>query len=139
MKYAMLIDLRRCIGCRACMAVCAQENSALFDYRSEDAGVWLTKWAVGELDNYNLRILEVHKGGVVQYISLSCMHCENPPCVAVCPTGASYKDKNGIVKIDYQKCVGCKACMAACPYGARYVRKTAKSYPLPAPVGVVDK
>lgn len=139
MKYAMLIDLRRCFGCRACMVACAQENSVLFDYRAEDAGVWLTKWAVGELDNYNVRILEVNRNGVVKYVSLSCMHCENPPCVAVCPTGASYKDVNGIVKVDYNRCVGCKACMAACPYGARYIRKTPKSYPSAAPPGVADK
>jgi len=136
MKYAMLIDLRRCIGCRACMLACAQENGAPLDYTYVNAGEYLTLWALGKLEGYNTRVLQVETKGEVKYIPLLCMHCENAPCIAVCPTGASYKAENGIVKINYSRCVGCKMCVAACPYGARYVRKVSKTT---APAGVVDK
>ena len=53
------------------------------------------------------------------YIPLACQHCENPACLRVCPTGATYKDDKGRVEIDYDKCIGCRMCMAACPYNAR--------------------
>ena len=53
------------------------------------------------------------------YLPLSCQHCENPACMKVCPTGATYKDEKGRVEIDYDKCIGCRMCMAACPYNAR--------------------
>ena len=106
-KYAMVIDQRRCIACMACVVSCKRENN------------------VPE-EHFRTRVHEIVEG---EFPSLRmtlrselCNHCDNPPCVYNCPTGASYKDKtNGTVQINRMKCVGCKACVAACPYDARYM------------------
>lgn len=105
MKYGMLIDLNLCVGCAACVMACKLENGTGRDT------YWcnlLTK-EVGKYPNAKMRVL-----------SLSCMHCENAPCVNVCPTGATHYDGEGNVQIDKDKCIGCRSCMSACPYNARY-------------------
>ncbi len=105
-KYAMVIDQRRCIGCLACIVACKRENN------------------VPE-EHYRTRVVEEVNGKApklrMELRSELCNHCDNPPCVYNCPTGASYKDEDGTVQIDRKKCVGCKACIAACPYDARYI------------------
>jgi molybdopterin-containing oxidoreductase family iron-sulfur binding subunit len=63
-----------------------------------------------------------------RFIPRLCMHCKNPACVDVCPTGASYQREDGVVLVDYDKCVGCQSCVVACPYGARYFIKENKGY-----------
>jgi molybdopterin-containing oxidoreductase family iron-sulfur binding subunit len=86
------------------------------------------------------------------YVPVSCQQCENPPCTKVCPTGATWKEKDGIVVIDYDWCIGCRYCMAACPYGARHFNWATPSVPKnelntnthylgnrPRPKGVVEK
>lgn len=103
-RWAMLIDLNKCIGCEACTVACKAEN---FTPKSI---LWnrVFKTEQGRYPNVTGFVLP-----------RPCMHCENPPCVTICPTGASYKRSDGIVLIDYDKCIGCKYCISACPYGVR--------------------
>ena len=109
MQYGMAIDLKRCIGCHTCSVACRVANNL-------PNGIWWNRVMTegGEdmdtpAGTYpNLRI---------RYIPVSCQHCGNPACVKVCPVGATYKDsETGIVRQDYEKCIGCRMCMAACPY-----------------------
>jgi len=66
-----------------------------------------------------------------QFIPRPCMHCEDPPCVKVCPVGATYVDEEGIVRMNYDRCVGCRYCITACPYGVRYFNWYAPQWPVP--------
>lgn len=107
-RYGMLIDTTNCIGCYACRTACQRQNGldAEIDYiRYEDR-------ETGTLPN-------VHH----ETVPLQCMHCEDAPCVSVCPTGASYVGEGGIVRVDESKCIGCRYCMAACPYQVRVHNK----------------
>jgi tetrathionate reductase subunit B len=105
-KYAMVIDQRRCVGCMACVAACQKENDI-------------------PLEHFRTRVVEMVEGEFpdlrAELRPELCNHCENPPCVNNCPTGASYKTAEGPVLINHNRCVGCKACIAACPYDARYI------------------
>lgn len=105
-RYAMAIDLSLCVGCAACAVACKMENEV-------PPGV------------FNLWIRERELGSyphpVVEFRPEQCLHCETPPCVPVCPTGASYQTKEGLVLVDPKKCIACGACIAACPYDARYL------------------
>ncbi|MCE4625004.1 MAG: 4Fe-4S dicluster domain-containing protein [Desulfurococcales archaeon] len=118
-RYAMALDLDKCIGCRRCEYACVMENNTL-----RNAGMdWIH---IYEMDREGLSDLEgarddytvAPKKGKV-YVPVACMHCENPPCTMVCPVKATWKEKDGIVVVDYDKCIGCKYCVVACPYGAR--------------------
>lgn len=103
-RYGMVIDLSRCTGCHACAMACKAQNGT-------PPGVWWSHVETREVGTYpNARMV---------FLPLLCMHCNNAPCVEVCPTGATYKRQDGIVAVDYDKCMGCKYCIAACPYGAR--------------------
>ncbi|TAN45152.1 MAG: 4Fe-4S dicluster domain-containing protein [Nitrospirae bacterium] len=121
-KFGYGLDLSRCIGCRKCVHACVEENN-----QSRTPQVqWITvlrfkkgeKWI--DLENsekyYNPK--EVPEKDFF-YMPVQCQQCENPPCVKVCPTKATWKEPDGIVVVDYNWCIGCRYCMAACPYGAR--------------------
>jgi molybdopterin-containing oxidoreductase family iron-sulfur binding subunit len=135
MGYCMVIDLKRCVGCHACDTMCKQENGTPPQVTRSK----VMKKEFGEFPD--VRRLS---------IPLLCMHCEDAVCVKVCPAGATEKDDMGIVTVNKDKCIGCKACMTACPYGARYFREDEKGYfgtPTPyeskkyedKPKGVIDK
>lgn len=105
--YAMVIDLNTCVGCNACMASCAIENQT---------PVWdETKWRTFVHDQE----IGLEENIQRRFFPRLCNHCDNPPCMTVCPTGATYKKDNGIVMVDEDKCMGCQACAMACPYDAR--------------------
>ena len=119
-QLALVIDLNVCVGCQACVTSCKQWNTSgsagpMSDknpYDEDPVGTYFNRVATYEVGEYpDTEVLHVPK---------SCMHCENPPCVPVCPTGASYKrQEDGIVLVDYDKCIGCNYCSWACPWGAR--------------------
>ena len=105
---AIVTDLNRCVGCLACMVACKAVNNV----------------PIGSYWNKVLRIGPSKKAGAASardvemyYLPVGCQHCENPACVKVCPVGATYKDpETGVVRQDYDKCIGCRMCMGACPY-----------------------
>ena len=102
----MVIDKRRCIACMACVVACKRENNV-------PDGHFRTRVVENVYGEFPALSMELR--------SELCNHCDNPPCVYCCPTGASHKKEDGTVQIDRTKCVGCKACVAACPYDARYI------------------
>lgn len=115
-RYGFVLNLKTCIGCGACVAACSEENTPVLNQIKKGAKVPLG----GRRD-----IIVKEEGefpSVIRAIyHTTCMHCDNPPCAAVCPTGATYKGEGGVVLIDYNLCIGCKYCVTACPYNARYV------------------
>jgi len=105
MRYGMVIDLKKCVGCNACSVACKAENIPEKEY-------WWHK------------VFEIEKGKfphvTKHYLPRPCFHCKNPACVTVCPSNASYRcEKTGLVLLKREKCIGCKYCMVACPYGVR--------------------
>jgi molybdopterin-containing oxidoreductase family iron-sulfur binding subunit len=112
-RYGMVIDLDRCMGCHSCTVACRQENATPPGIR------WTKVVQVDEGEYPNVRRTFVPRG---------CMHCGSPPCVDVCPTGASYKRRDGLVLVDHSSCIGCKACMVACPYEARHYMEQPAGY-----------
>ncbi len=109
MRYGMLIDLSKCIGCAACVMACKVENGTL-------TGVYWCNVYTKEIGKYP----RVKK----RTMPSACMHCTNAPCVKACPTGASYHTEEGLVLVDYDKCIGCRVCLNACPYNARHYNFT---------------
>ncbi len=108
-RWGMLIDLNRCDnGCDECVSACATENGLGGFGRPETDAQWIRKV---EIKN--------SQTGYSKSLPVMCQHCENPPCVDVCPTGASFKRADGIVLVDKHTCIGCRYCMMACPYKAR--------------------
>jgi molybdopterin-containing oxidoreductase family iron-sulfur binding subunit len=155
------LDLSRCNGNRKCVTACVNENN---QSRGSDDGPhnnpiqWIRvlemekeKGISFEHSNpyYNPR--EVPEEGKF-YLPVQCQQCENPPCVKVCPVGATWAERDGIVVIDYDWCIGCRCCMSACPYGARSFNWAEPNLPAdqmnpnthvlgnrPRPRGVVEK
>lgn len=104
--WAMLVDTRRCIACQACTMACSMENAL-------PEGQFRTTVAT----------YAVSAGGTtgVAVVPRLCNHCEEPPCIPVCPVGATFKRADGVVLVDGERCVGCAYCVQACPYDARFV------------------
>lgn len=154
-KFGLVIDVGACIGCRRCMWGCKEENNTpdtisplwieTFQMKSEvdlTGHPSMQELRDGATTSYTTSPTEGHR-----YMPVACFHCDNAPCIKVCPTGATYKAEDGLVLMDYDKCVGCRLCVVACPYSARrfnwykpegYPEKTNELVPL-RPVGVVEK
>ena len=103
-RWGMIVDLKKCVGCKACTVACKVENHT-------PPGVAYNVVLEEEVGQYP----EVRR----HFLFKPCMQCANSSCVQVCPTGATYHREDGIVAIDYEKCIGCRYCIAACPYGSR--------------------
>ncbi len=103
-RWAMAIDLKKCIGCHACTTGCMSENLTPPDIHYRP----VKEEELGEFPNTGMR-----------FLPRPCMQCDAPSCTQVCPVTATYKRDDGLVTIDYEKCIGCRYCLVACPYGAR--------------------
>lgn len=103
-RWVMVIDLRKCVGCHSCTVACIAENKLPpgVVYRP------VIEEEIGEYPNVARR-----------FIPRPCMQCDNPPCVPVCPVDATYTNEEGIVVMNYERCIGCRYCLTACPYSAR--------------------
>lgn len=106
MRYGFIIDNRKCIGCHACTVACKTENHVPLTVNR----TWVKYVEKGTFPNTR-RVFQVTR----------CNHCENPPCVTICPVTAMYQRKDGIVDFSSERCIGCKACMQACPYDSIYI------------------
>ena len=122
-RYAMAIDLRKCIGCMSCVVACKAEFGV-------PLGVWRTWVKVADKGKYptTKRV----------FMPRLCNHCDNPICVRNCPTQATYKHKDGFVLQRYNRCIGCRTCIVACPYNARHLVPE-KRTDMKLPTLVVDK
>ncbi len=114
-EIAILVDYEKCIMCNACVVACKMEHN-LPPYPtsppvSEPEGPnFISVFQIGP---------EIRDGKVNQaFVAIPCMHCVNPPCMAVCPTKAISKNSNGVTQIDRDRCIGCRFCLWACPYGS---------------------
>lgn len=111
-RWGMVVDLRRCVGCQACTVACAMENrtplgsqrTSVTDFETEDSPA-PRKVLVPRL----------------------CNHCRRPSCVPACPVGATFQREDGLVLVDPARCVGCGYCVLNCPYGARFLNREAKT------------
>lgn len=109
-RLAMVIDLHSCVGCAGCDIACKAENNV------PEGFAW---------SNHILETSGTFPDTRYRYIPTLCMHCEDAPCVANCPTTALYKSEDGLTLHDSRKCIGCRACQQACPYGAIYFNEDA--------------
>jgi tetrathionate reductase subunit B len=108
-RWGLLIDVNKCTpDCDACVSACSNENGWKLDGDPRIDAQWIRKVEVKNSDT-----------GFGSSFPVMCQHCEEPPCVDVCPTGASFKRADGIVLVDKHICIGCRYCMIACPYNAR--------------------
>src|SRR5690606_1891663 len=109
-RFGMLVDMRKCIGCQACTVSCSVENLP-------PVGQFRTTVLQYEVDKPD--------GSAPAMVSLPrlCNHCDNPPCVPVCPVQATFQRTDGIVLVDSERCVGCGYCVQACPYDARFINR----------------
>ena len=106
-RLSMVIDTRRCVGCMDCVVACKTENGVPEGFNRD----WITQRLEGSFPTLSLEIR-----------SERCNHCDDPPCVSCCPTGASHVHPTGaVVLVDKGECIGCKACLASCPYDARFI------------------
>jgi Fe-S-cluster-containing dehydrogenase component len=146
-RWGMVIDLDKCFACQSCTAACRMENNTPVAGENQAqmgrAILWneVLPFVEGEYPNVNETM-----------IPRPCMHCDDPACIKVCPVQATYKTEEGVVLIDYERCIGCRFCTVACPYQVRYFNWFAPEWPealkahlnpdpevAPRPKGVVEK
>ena len=107
-RYALIIDSRKCLNCKACVVACRAENRVPLGHSRD----WISEEHRGTWPNL-----------IASFEPEQCHHCANPSCVRVCPTGASFQREDGIVLVNEDDCIGCRYCVVACPYGARFFRE----------------
>jgi molybdopterin-containing oxidoreductase family iron-sulfur binding subunit len=148
-KWAMVVDLKACLakpGCRNCVEAChtAHNVPSINTPKDEVKWIWTSHYKeVFPEQIHGILSIEAQSRPVL----ILCNHCDNPPCVKVCPTKATFKRDDGLVMMDYHRCIGCRYCMAACPYGARsfnwkdprpYIKEVRDDFPTRTR-GVVEK
>lgn len=106
-RFGMVIDTAKCVGCMDCVVACKTENEVPEGFNRD----WIVQDVTGSFPTLHMEIR-----------SERCNHCDTPPCVYCCPTGASHiHSLGGVVLVEHNKCIGCKACLASCPYDARFI------------------
>lgn len=160
-KWSMVIDLEKCVACQGCSIACRMENNTPVVSPEEAKNGRAIRWN----DVFPVPVNPTEETGEypnvkTRFTTRPCMHCENPPCVKVCPVQATFIDEEGIVRQNYNRCIGCRFCTVGCPYGVRYFNWSAPDWdgalaehlnpdqlrvkgslegPAPRPVGVVEK
>ena len=113
--WGMVIDLDKCTACQACLIACKSENNVPFVGKEQAQRGRIISW---------LEMISETEGDYpevrTRFLPRPCLHCDNPPCVKVCPVYATYRNPEGIVAQIWERCIGCRFCMAACPYAAKY-------------------
>lgn len=148
-RYVFLFDANKCVGCGFCVQACKLENGVPLE--ADASRTWVERYVVTKdgvvhadspkaaQNGFTTPLIDTGEGNTATirdedidkafFIPKACNHCENPPCVQVCPVGATYQTEDGVVLIDRKTCIGCGYCVMACPYGARFfhpVYKTAE-------------
>ena len=143
-RWVFLVDTQRCVGCGFCVKACKLENE--IPYEADATRTWVERYVVtkdgvfhadcphGGRDGYTTPELDLNESGHLAidpatidkayFVPKLCNQCDNPPCVQVCPVGATYKTPDGVVLVDRKWCIGCGYCIMACPYGARFFHPT---------------
>ena len=160
-RWSMVIDLDKCVACQGCSIACRFENNTPVAKPEEAIAGRAIRWN----DVFPLPVNPIEETGEyphvqTRYMTRPCMHCENPPCIKVCPVQATFKDSEGLVRQNYDRCIGCRFCTVACPYGVRHFNWAAPEWeegldehlnpdrltgkgssagPEPRPAGVVEK
>lgn len=130
-RLAIAINLDRCTGCNTCAMACKMQNNVPMGM------AW--NRVLNEECEFEVGVQGTYPHVSRAHLPVACQHCENPACLRVCPTGATYKDDKGRVEIDYDKCIGCRMCMSACPYtGVRSFNWEEPRYPMDFALGDAD-
>ncbi len=135
--YGMGVDVDKCIGCNRCVEACKAENGVPdepFYFRT-----WVERYSIRSNGETTVECISTKPAPVDQvapedpdvvrtfFVPKLCNQCAHPPCVQVCPVGATFQTKDGVVLVDEKRCIGCRYCIQACPYGARYLNPNTRT------------